>query len=79
GHRATHCKHKDRPMVEIKQKGRPKTQCKKCRELRLVRQLHVKCNCDDDKQLKRTRSTFSSNSGKSWLSEGEGRRATVSY
>ncbi|CAO3600704.1 unnamed protein product [Absidia cylindrospora] len=34
---------------------------KKCRELRLVRQLHVKCNCDNDKQLKRNQSTFSSN------------------
>ncbi|ORX62059.1 copper-fist-domain-containing protein [Hesseltinella vesiculosa] len=48
GHRATHCNHRDRPLVEIKKVGRPSTQCKKCRELRRVRQLHVKCNCNQD-------------------------------
>ncbi|KAI8344659.1 hypothetical protein BC941DRAFT_508186 [Chlamydoabsidia padenii] len=53
GHRATHCKHKDRPMVEIKKKGRPATQCPRCRELRVVRQLHVKCSCYAEKELKR--------------------------
>ncbi|CAO3637436.1 unnamed protein product [Mucor fragilis] len=47
GHRATHCKHTDRKLVSIKKKGRPATQCKRCRELRVMRQLHVKCNCDD--------------------------------
>lgn len=37
----------------IKKKGRPATQCLKCRELRLVRQLHRKCDCDtnDEKAL----------------------------
>ncbi|KAI7847829.1 hypothetical protein BDC45DRAFT_404961, partial [Circinella umbellata] len=48
GHRASHCKHKDRPLIEIKKKGRPATQCKRCRELRAVRQLHVKCDCNDE-------------------------------
>ncbi|KAI9027213.1 hypothetical protein CLU79DRAFT_697933, partial [Phycomyces nitens] len=47
GHRASHCNHADRPLIEIKKKGRPMTQCQKCRELRVVRQLHVKCNCAD--------------------------------
>ncbi|KAI7883493.1 copper-fist-domain-containing protein, partial [Lichtheimia hyalospora FSU 10163] len=47
GHRASHCNHKDRPLIEIKKKGRPATQCSRCRELRLVRQLHVKCDCND--------------------------------
>ncbi|KAL0093214.1 copper fist DNA binding domain-containing protein [Phycomyces blakesleeanus] len=47
GHRASHCNHVDRPLIEIKKKGRPMTQCQKCRELRVVRQLHVKCNCAD--------------------------------
>ncbi|KAI8066388.1 hypothetical protein BC940DRAFT_240399, partial [Gongronella butleri] len=47
GHRATHCTHRNRPLVEIKRKGRPATQCSKCRELRVVRQLHVKCNCNN--------------------------------
>ncbi|KAI9252690.1 copper fist DNA binding domain-containing protein [Helicostylum pulchrum] len=50
GHRATHCKHTDRQLVPIKKKGRPSTQCKRCRELRIVRQLHVKCNCEDQSQ-----------------------------
>ncbi|KAI8138388.1 copper fist DNA binding domain-containing protein [Fennellomyces sp. T-0311] len=47
GHRASQCGHKDRPLIEIKKKGRPATQCKRCRELRTVRQLHVKCDCND--------------------------------
>ncbi|KAI9318731.1 hypothetical protein BX666DRAFT_1855760, partial [Dichotomocladium elegans] len=47
GHRASHCQHKDRQLIEIKKKGRPATQCTRCRELRLVRQLHVKCDCND--------------------------------
>ncbi|KAI7872838.1 copper fist DNA binding domain-containing protein [Spinellus fusiger] len=46
GHRASHCQHVDRPLFEIKRKGRPSTQCKTCKELRVVRQLHVKCTCD---------------------------------
>ncbi|KAI8972366.1 copper fist DNA binding domain-containing protein [Pilobolus umbonatus] len=46
GHRATHCQHNDRHLVLIKKKGRPSTQCEKCRELRVVRQLHVKCECE---------------------------------
>ncbi|KAG2233572.1 hypothetical protein INT48_009359, partial [Thamnidium elegans] len=50
GHRATHCKHNERQLVPIKKKGRPSTQCKRCRELRIVRQLHVKCNCEDQSQ-----------------------------
>ncbi|KAG2203511.1 hypothetical protein INT46_010890 [Mucor plumbeus] len=47
GHRATHCKHIDRKLISIKKKGRPATQCKRCRELRVLRQLHVKCDCED--------------------------------
>ncbi|KAK4512988.1 uncharacterized protein ATC70_003699 [Mucor velutinosus] len=47
GHRATHCKHTDRKLISIKKKGRPATQCKRCRELRVLRQLHVKCDCED--------------------------------
>ncbi|ORY92013.1 hypothetical protein BCR43DRAFT_446199, partial [Syncephalastrum racemosum] len=47
GHRASHCSHADRPLVEIKKKGRPATQCVRCRELRTSRQLHVKCDCND--------------------------------
>lgn len=45
GHRASTCKHSDRPQVEVKKKGRPATQCNHCRELRKVKQVHVKCTC----------------------------------
>ncbi|KZT70775.1 hypothetical protein DAEQUDRAFT_810374, partial [Daedalea quercina L-15889] len=51
GHRSSTCKHYDRPLYEIKKKGRPVTQCEHCRELRKTKQLHVKCMCtskDDD-------------------------------
>ncbi|TEB34321.1 hypothetical protein FA13DRAFT_1626212, partial [Coprinellus micaceus] len=45
GHRSSTCKHFDRPLVEVKKKGRPATQCNHCRELRKVKQVHVKCAC----------------------------------
>nr|QPL20069.1 copper fist DNA-binding domain protein [Trametes gibbosa] len=46
GHRSSSCKHTDRPLFEIKKKGRPVTQCEHCRELRKTRQIHVKCLCE---------------------------------
>ncbi|EIW79833.1 copper-fist-domain-containing protein, partial [Coniophora puteana RWD-64-598 SS2] len=45
GHRSSACKHTDRPLFEIKKKGRPITQCEHCRELRKTKQVHVKCSC----------------------------------
>ncbi|KAJ4486133.1 copper fist DNA binding domain-containing protein [Lentinula aciculospora] len=45
GHRSSACKHTDRPLYEIKKKGRPVTQCEHCRELRKTKQVHVKCIC----------------------------------
>ncbi|OCH87171.1 hypothetical protein OBBRIDRAFT_782092 [Obba rivulosa] len=45
GHRSSACKHTDRPLFEIKPKGRPVTQCEHCRELRKTKQVHVKCMC----------------------------------
>ncbi|EMD37150.1 hypothetical protein CERSUDRAFT_115065 [Gelatoporia subvermispora B] len=45
GHRSSACKHTDRPLFEIKRKGRPVTQCDHCRELRKTKQVHVKCMC----------------------------------
>ncbi|ESK90524.1 ace1 transcription factor [Moniliophthora roreri MCA 2997] len=45
GHRSSSCKHTDRPLFEIKKKGRPVTQCEHCRELRKTKQVHVKCVC----------------------------------
>ncbi|KAL0946262.1 hypothetical protein HGRIS_012517 [Hohenbuehelia grisea] len=46
GHRSSSCKHTDRPLFEIKKKGRPVTQCEHCRELRKSKQVHVKCMCE---------------------------------
>ncbi|KAH8833770.1 copper fist DNA binding domain-containing protein [Flagelloscypha sp. PMI_526] len=52
GHRSSSCRHTDRELLEIKPKGRPQTQCDHCRELRKVKQIHVKCEC-----LKSTKTT----------------------
>ncbi|CAE6423530.1 unnamed protein product [Rhizoctonia solani] len=46
GHRSSSCHHNDRPLFEIKKKGRPITQCTRCRELRKTRSYHSKCLCD---------------------------------
>ncbi|KAF9579803.1 hypothetical protein BGW38_003791, partial [Lunasporangiospora selenospora] len=45
GHRSTTCNHGERPLHEIKKKGRPSTQCPHCKELRKARQVHVRCIC----------------------------------
>lgn len=34
GHRVSSCTHTDRPLFEVKKKGRPATQCQFCREKR---------------------------------------------
>ncbi|KAH6917154.1 ACE1 transcription factor [Coprinopsis sp. MPI-PUGE-AT-0042] len=47
GHRSSSCHHTDRPLFEIKKKGRPVSQCPKCRELRQSKKVHSKCTCDD--------------------------------
>src|SRR6266702_2238058 len=51
GHRSSACKHTDRPLFEIKKKGRPITQCEHCRELRKTKQVHVKCMCETKDNL----------------------------
>ncbi|KAF9981446.1 hypothetical protein BGZ75_007282 [Mortierella antarctica] len=45
GHRSTTCNHGERPLHEIKKKGRPSTQCPHCKELRKAKQVHVRCIC----------------------------------
>ncbi|TFK40928.1 hypothetical protein BDQ12DRAFT_415055 [Crucibulum laeve] len=45
GHRSSSCHHTDRPLFEIKKKGRPVSQCEKCRELRQSKRVHSKCTC----------------------------------
>ncbi|CEP14212.1 hypothetical protein [Parasitella parasitica] len=49
GHRSSHCNHVDRPLFEIRKKGRPVTQCTLCRDLRKTKQVHIKCACNDKK------------------------------
>ncbi|QRV91585.1 metal-binding regulatory protein cuf1 [Ceratobasidium sp. AG-Ba] len=46
GHRSSSCHHTERPLFEIKKKGRPISQCERCRELRKTRSYHSKCLCD---------------------------------
>lgn len=46
GHRSSTCNHDTRPLIEIRKKGRPVTQCVHCRELRKTKQVHVKCLCE---------------------------------
>ncbi|KAK7468501.1 copper-binding transcription factor [Stygiomarasmius scandens] len=50
GHRSSGCSHTDRPLYEIKKKGRPVSQCDKCRQLRQSRRVHSKCNCSSTEQ-----------------------------
>ncbi|EMD41261.1 hypothetical protein CERSUDRAFT_109864 [Gelatoporia subvermispora B] len=45
GHRSSSCAHTDRPLFEIKKKGRPVSQCETCRELRKTKRMHNKCTC----------------------------------
>ncbi|CAE7232590.1 unnamed protein product [Rhizoctonia solani] len=66
GHRSSSCHHTDRPLFEIKKKGRPVTQCARCRELRKTRSYHSKCLCDQPATSSKdseTRSTAEENPG----------------
>lgn len=54
GHRSSACHHTERPLFEIKKKGRPVSQCTKCRELRQAKKVHNKCTCSEtDEATKR--------------------------
>ena len=66
GHRSSGCQHTDRPLFEVKKKGRPVSQCTNCRELRKTRKLHSKCNCSpaDNAQEERTLLAPASSRGK---------------
>ncbi|KAJ4499315.1 hypothetical protein C8R41DRAFT_893599 [Lentinula lateritia] len=50
GHRSSTCSHTDRPLFEVKKKGRPVSQCERCRELRQSKKVHSKCNCNPKEQ-----------------------------
>lgn len=45
GHRSSLCSHRDRPLLPIRRKGRPISQCDRCREQRLKYSVHQKCVC----------------------------------
>ncbi|OCF44006.1 hypothetical protein I317_02112 [Kwoniella heveanensis CBS 569] len=47
GHRVTGCTHTDRPLYEVKKKGRPTTQCQHCKEKR--KSSGSSCVCGDAK------------------------------
>ncbi|KAI6159473.1 copper fist DNA binding domain-containing protein [Pisolithus thermaeus] len=46
GHRSSACGHTERPLFEVKKKGRPLSQCPKCRDLRQAKRVHSKCTCN---------------------------------
>lgn len=46
GHRSSSCGHTERPLFEVKKKGRPVSQCPKCRDLRQAKRVHSKCTCN---------------------------------
>lgn len=47
GHRSSSCTHTERPLYEIKKKGRPVSQCERCRQLRNTKRVHSKCTCSE--------------------------------
>ncbi|KAI8381311.1 copper fist DNA binding domain-containing protein [Radiomyces spectabilis] len=49
GHRSSQCTHKDRQLLPIRPKGRPVSQCERCREQRLSSKVHQKCVCSRKK------------------------------
>jgi hypothetical protein len=42
GHRVSGCTHTDRPLFEVKKKGRPATQCQCCKDKRKAGNVHNK-------------------------------------
>ncbi|KAJ6534486.1 copper fist DNA binding domain-containing protein, partial [Mycena vulgaris] len=48
GHRSSQCSHSDRPLFNVPSRGRPVSQCPKCRELRKTKQLHSKYMCPQE-------------------------------
>ncbi|ONH65757.1 Transcriptional activator HAA1, partial [Cyberlindnera fabianii] len=52
GHRVTTCNHTDQPLMMIKPKGRPSSQCKHCKEMRKNKNSHSSgaCTCGKNKK-----------------------------
>ncbi|CDH55116.1 predicted protein [Lichtheimia corymbifera JMRC:FSU:9682] len=51
GHRSSRCHHTDRLLVQVRKKGRPITQCERCREQREKHSIHQKCSCKKGKHV----------------------------
>ncbi|ODQ79472.1 hypothetical protein BABINDRAFT_161868 [Babjeviella inositovora NRRL Y-12698] len=45
GHRVSTCTHTDQPLMMIKRKGRPSTQCSHCKDSRQLTNTHAACSC----------------------------------
>lgn len=46
GHRSSSCQHVDRPLFQLRRKGRPTSQCQKCKSARKSGSFHGKCACE---------------------------------
>ncbi|KAI9512295.1 copper fist DNA binding domain-containing protein [Russula earlei] len=57
GHRSSSCTHTERPLYEIKKKGRPVSQCDRCRQLRNTKRVHSKCTCSEGSSSKTREAT----------------------
>ncbi|CCK70605.1 Cup2p KNAG_0E03480 [Huiozyma naganishii CBS 8797] len=45
GHRAASCNHSDRPLTEVRKKGRPSTACSHCKEMREAKNINPSGAC----------------------------------
>ncbi|KAH3680505.1 hypothetical protein WICMUC_000293 [Wickerhamomyces mucosus] len=52
GHRVTTCNHTDQPLMMIKPKGRPSSQCKHCKDMRKNKNSHSTGSCTCSKVKK---------------------------
>lgn len=62
GHRVTTCNHTDQPLMMIKPKGRPSSQCKHCKEMRKNKNSHSSGSCTCSKVKKGSSSAAASSS-----------------
>jgi len=58
GHRSSACHHVDRPLFQVRRKGRPVSQCAECRNARKASKFHGRCSCDPNTDAKTARATF---------------------
>jgi hypothetical protein len=76
GHRSSSCNHTDRTLLEVRKKGRPVSQCHKCRQLRNMNKKHSKCTCntnfyDIDGSQSQQPQASTSGTKRAWLAGSE--------